>query len=884
MSDHNAQPEDDQYFEDDNLAFLPADHPLLARLQAALYKQLSEEHERVDLELIEREGVLKKIEREKENVGVQLYGSQQSLAEMQQTYEQTHENYNFVQKLRMEAEQKLSQLNETYISKKNEIDDLGGKYIKAMDELSKLNRTLKQIEKYNEDMKGLIGTTKRTAYRAEENVVGLEKEKKKQDFLIDYMNEEIKRLTEQKYILEAQLKTQQEETEAARNILKDASAEIEKIKLSKNNLLERWQKSLLEMQRRDRALQTIKDALKDQADLNVQLQTELNGINHEIEREKDRQEGLLQDKTKLENEKRTLEAEKHKIEHEQKKLQSQYHLLNQSLKTTEEETKKIEAEVKIVEENMLQIESNIMKLHSESKALMEEILDKISQQKTMEKTKANLYKQVSMIEIQNEEREIEMETLENEIARVRIDQLNTQAQIELLQQKKREVSRERKEKEETVAKYEVEIRQGHDINEKKQHEVGKLNKIHDDLKNNQEVVASSAPEATKFRFKRETKEMQEQCEMLKHDFIKKQTALVNHFTRLNQLEEETSSLRTKGTILEQKKLRLNNNQGSHEKEIKSIGIALKELRHEMNKLNDGLSKNQSMKMKLEHENYNIESEFVEKLKELEKDSVRLEVKIDKLKEEKADLLSEIVEAERQILLWERKIQLEKEMQEALDPNIGQSELQQLKKELHRMELRLEELRKKQDQLIQEIERTIEKRESIQFKYTNKDKVEASGSATLKKKSSVKQPQTTTQVSKQVNTLKTTLNQTLQNAKQIEGNIKQLRAEGEQINKQIESLNDRLSGGENRLFEMNFRLNEKKLTKLVNIYKISELQNRARKLEDVAANKARLSYPEEVLKTKYDDVINYNTKLKNVFQDFVQNNSEWGPILEQLINL
>ena len=34
-------------------------------------------------------------------------------------------------------------------------------------------------------------------------------------------------------------------------------------------------------------------------------------------------------------------------------------------------------------------------------------------------------------------------------------------------------------------------------------------------------------------------------------------------------------------------------------------------------------------------------------------------------------MAEIVQAERQILLLERKIQLEKEMQDALDPNIGQ---------------------------------------------------------------------------------------------------------------------------------------------------------------------------------------------------------------------
>ena len=42
-----------------------------------------------------------------------------------------------------------------------------------------------------------IAVTRRTTYRAEENVGNLEKSKKKQDLLIDTMNEEIKRLNEQ---------------------------------------------------------------------------------------------------------------------------------------------------------------------------------------------------------------------------------------------------------------------------------------------------------------------------------------------------------------------------------------------------------------------------------------------------------------------------------------------------------------------------------------------------------------------------------------------------------------------------------------------------------------------------------------------------------------
>lgn len=97
-----------------------------------------------------------------------------------------------------------------------------------------------------------------------------------------------------------------------------------------------------------------------------------------------------------------------------------------------------------------------------------------------------------------------------------------------------------------------------------------------------------------------------------------------------------------------------------------------------------------------NDNFNIENEFKQKLKELENESIKLENSIATLKEEKSDILSEIVEAERQILLWERKIQLEKEMQDALDPNIGQTEIVAMKKEIHRMELRYEQLRKKQE--------------------------------------------------------------------------------------------------------------------------------------------------------------------------------------------
>lgn len=186
-----------------------------------------------------------------------------------------------------------------------------------------------------------------------------------------------------------------------------------------------------------------------------------------------------------------------------------------------------------------------------------------------------------------------------------------------------------------------------------------------------------------------------------------------------QLSKDCEELRTQKSILEQKKLRLNSQVQNHEKEIRQLEVAKNNLDFEMNKLNDLFYKNTDLQEKLKNDNFNIENEFKQKLKELENQSIRLENNIASLKESKADILAEIVEAERQILLWERKIQLEKEMQDALDPEIGQTEIVAMRKEIHRMKLRYETLRKRQEEMIKDMERSVFKRETIQLKYLPK---------------------------------------------------------------------------------------------------------------------------------------------------------------------
>lgn len=106
-------------------------------------------------------------------------------------------------------------------------------------------------------------------------------------------------------------------------------------------------------------------------------------------------------------------------------------------------------------------------------------------------------------------------------------------------------------------------------------------------------------------------------------------------------------------------------------QMKDIERQLSRLNQDMIRLNTLISKNQELGASLENETFNLQRNVVCELKELEGKAASLEHDIDTAAQSKKRALSDVLETERQIMLWERKNQLEKEMQEILDPSVGQ---------------------------------------------------------------------------------------------------------------------------------------------------------------------------------------------------------------------
>ena len=159
----------------------------------------------------------------------------------------------------------------------------------------------------------------------------------------------------------------------------------------------------------------------------------------------------------------------------------------------------------------------------------------------------------------------------------------------------------------------------------------------------------------------------EECKDLEREWLRK-TELVTATTEGDAISDANNELQARVTILTQQQLRLTNNLKSLQQEVKEANQTSHFLTKDVAKLNVLISANHDQEGHLQHENWATERACVEELKEMERECVQLEEAVKETKTHKQGLLDEIMEMERQALLWEKKIALDKETRAALDPS------------------------------------------------------------------------------------------------------------------------------------------------------------------------------------------------------------------------
>ncbi|XP_039201759.1 coiled-coil domain-containing protein 40 isoform X1 [Crotalus tigris] len=694
------------------LVVLDPNHPLMKRFQSALKTYLNKQKGKVADEIQELAVGIKSGKKQREEVGVLLYSFQQQLARLQMELEKNHSCHSQIAMIRRQLEEELHDLRDTYKKKFQSTQDERKRVSSVQMEIENLSLRLFYMQNMDQDVRDDIAVMKRTVKKAEVERMRAEVEKQKQDLHVDRLTRRVDELEEQIALYDAQYMAQAEDTRITRQEVGEASIEIQAINLEKKQLLHQWTVSLTGMKRRDEAYAAMQEALRDSRHKLKSLEAEIEVYKKSIIKEEERNELLASILNRSENDANTSRKLIAQNLSKQDAMKVEFGTYTRILQETEQALNRATADRAACMNDLAVLRREIEKGSQTKQEKENEIMAKLQDQ--MISNKAAKYFLQIRAKLQNTMLILDTQLikLENETAQTSLDITNTNNKLNMLQKNLSELNKELDELNSEISHSETEIAKRNLLIGRKQ---GTINLYNKKLEMMISQLGGQELGPLEIEIKKLTKqidEMELEVMKLQRHWMKQQRELV----KLTQEREEQlvslDMLKKEITIKEQKKLRVENDIQQEKNELKDIERHMKNMSNDLVKLHLLINKNSENSNELEQGNTIMENEFVRSLKISERESIEMQEKLDRLHEEKERLLNSLVEAECQMMQWEKKIQIAKEMRAAVDSEAEQSEIRAMKSEIHRMQVRYQQLRNQQEKLMRNMEAAVSRRETI----------------------------------------------------------------------------------------------------------------------------------------------------------------------------
>lgn len=810
----DGQDDDDDILDDDELE---PDHQLYAPLQESLKKQLNTQYDVVDVEIRDKLALKNKLTAERENVGVELYAIQQTLAKLQTRRTEANERRARYEQERLQKEEELKEIRQVWQERSDELKARTKEYENLRDELDKLNEIVLRLEQHNQDMLSQVAVTRRETYKSEQAARETEISKQEQDFYIDKLTRQVQDLGSGLAAVEAQIIAQRAETKTARDALLQASLEMEKITFERNHLIQEWNSSLVSVRKRAETLTEIETASAKQEEEIRALKNEYTGVKKQIanqHEEAERNTGLY---TKISNRIQYLDGKIKDTEDHRNKLQETLQQLNVLTHEKEQHIARL-----LVEKNQANIEfkqslKGANEISNQIHELEDKIISHVTEQTNMKRDAVAAQNAVQKVRDQIDAKDRELSLLQNEVMKLKIDKLNITGQCAKFERGLADIVDELKQKEALIAQYEMQIRKNNVYIEKLQSEVDKLNKKYEELTSAQNGE-EYGPLERKIRAL-ESKIQQSDTIQVESQtqWLKKQTELVALTRQCEKIEENNKIMQANLAVMSRKRDRTKKHLEATEKEIDKFNIQVKLLQREMSKLGEQLSVGAGQGNILIEGNINFEADILEQLRQKEEEAARTESRIEELANIRESIAEDLMETEKTIMMWEKKLQLAREMREALDPNYGTSELFAMKKEITRMELRLKQIKKQQQTVVQNMEFALRRRETI-----------ATRGAVQRR---LNQDRTRSDVVKGITELKRDIKRLHDENHQLEGAIKDHIEAHQERNAEIEQLNLISKELQIKLNDIQSVLSTEERNKVSSQSKLEKLQSKTRMYKD-----------------------------------------------------
>ncbi|GAB1297138.1 Coiled-coil domain-containing protein 40 [Apodemus speciosus] len=637
----------------------------------------------------------KQTRNQRQELGVNLYGVQQHLARLQMQLEKSHDRH-FLCRLRAAEEGGGAAVCPRPLQQDLRHRQRGTKEVMAslQTDMESLALHLFYMQNIDQDVRDDIQVMKQVVKKTETEKMHAEIEKKKQDLFVDQLTERAHQLEENIALFEAQYLSQAEDTRVLRKAVTEASTEIDTIVMEKKRILQQWTTSLVGMKHRNEAYRTVMDAFRPYSCVpphQTECEHQVKSIDSEIEaykksimQEEEKNEKLARLLNRAETEATLVQKMTAQCLSKQEALQTEFNTYQLALQDTEEMLNKGYVEHSAV---LSELQATRQAVHQEQELRQKmdiSILDKLQEHGTSSKMTKYFQQLLRKLQKENTNLVTHLSKIDGDIAQATLDITNTNCKVDMHKKTLAELDKEVKRFNELITNSESEIVRRTILIERKQSLINFFNKQLEQMVSVLGGEEAGPLELEIKRLSKLTEEFNTGVAEAQMTWLRLQQELVQVTHEREEQLVSVDQLKKEVHIMEQKKLRIENKIEHEKREQKIVSRHMRDLDNDLSKLNMLLDKNRCNSELLEQSNVVAETEFTRTLKDAERETIQMQEKLTELSEEKATLLNSLVEAEHQIMLWEKKIQLAKEMRNSVDSETGQTEIRAMKAEIHRM--------------------------------------------------------------------------------------------------------------------------------------------------------------------------------------------------------
>ena len=361
---------------------LDVQHPKLEAFQLAVKTALLKRIREADEEIARLNKEASDKAKAREEQTRKLHESQRELKQEQQSLAETERELYDIREARLtlEAENKVQE---------NRIDDLRDRFLRAKaknDQLKEVqNRILAQqicFTARRVKTAGDVNAEHEASVKIELDFQHLQEEKKAQDLYVDKLSRDMEDIEQKITEYEEQANAMKQQTEETKDMVRQSEAEIETVRQEKRNIMQNWTSTVINIAKRDGALISFREALKNQS-LNLKgVRAQIDGTKQEIvgcEEKHDHLTTIIKRFTKLTGNRRAqikktnelIEDTKFELEEAQKAKEATFKSLQEAkvdLEDGEKDVTKAKYQIGKLEEARREMEDRVWSLSREQMA------------------------------------------------------------------------------------------------------------------------------------------------------------------------------------------------------------------------------------------------------------------------------------------------------------------------------------------------------------------------------------------------------------------------------------------------------------------------------------------------------------------------------------